>query len=196
MENLMQRLYAILFVAGEEGVQREALAKIVESPLYLVDQALEELKEHLAQDDISPLQLVNYHHTFRLLTTEAYQGDLEKFAQSSMSQSLSRAAIETLAIIAYRQPITRMEIDSIRGVSSQAMVQKLLARDLIKEVGRIEAPGRPVLYGVTPYFMNYFALESLEDLPSIQPLTLANEAISESLFSAKEWEIEWYEEES
>ena len=114
---------------------------------------------------------------------------MEAYAHSPFTQKLSRAAVETLAIVAYRQPITRMGIDEIRGVSSITMLQKLLARDLIREVGRLEAPGRPVLYGVTDYFMDYFGLKSLEDLPNIEPLNLNDEVTSDELFNTKQWQI-------
>ena len=82
-----------------------------------------------------------------------------------------------------------MGIDEIRGVSSITMLQKLLARDLIREIGRLEAPGRPVLYGVTDYFMDYFGLKSLEDLPNIEPLNLNDEVTSDELFNTKQWQI-------
>lgn len=195
MDTLIRRIHALLFVAGEEGISRENLAAVLEQPLQSIEKALVELRLRLNNDQASPIELVHFNNIYRLLTKSDLESDLELFAQSSLKQALSRAAIETLAIIAYRQPITRMEIDGIRGVSSQAMVQKLLMRDLIKEVGRIEAPGRPVLYGVTPYFMDYFALESLDDLPAVQPLSLSSLPVSESLFSTKEWDIDWFEEE-
>ncbi|ADN02044.1 SMC-Scp complex subunit ScpB [Spirochaeta thermophila] len=81
---------------------------------------------------------------------------------------LSRAALETLAIIAYRQPITRAEIEAIRGVSSDAMIRMLLSRELIKEVGRKDLPGRPAMYGTTPEFLRMFGLKSIADLPKLQ----------------------------
>lgn len=195
MEVLIKRLYAILFVAGEEGVQISQLVDHFKvSPEEIVE-GIAQLNQHLKQEAYCPLEIMDFHQTYRLLTRQEVEADLEGFAQSSLNQTLSRAAIETLAIIAYRQPITRLEIDQIRGVSSSAMIQKLLLRDLVKEVGRVEAPGRPVLYGTTPYFMNYFGLESMEDLPEVEPLSASSQLTSNNLFDMKEWEIEWFEEE-
>ena len=152
-------------------------------------EALQQLQLNLQEDSLSPVELVNYNDQYRLVTKSELAPDVESYAHSPFTQKLSRAAVETLAIVAYRQPITRMGIDEIRGVSSITMLQKLLARDLIREVGRLEAPGRPVLYGVTDYFMDYFGLKSLEDLPNIEPLNLNDEVTSDELFNTKQWQI-------
>lgn len=195
MESLIKRIHGILFVAGNEGVTREQLANALEVRLKDVTNALQQLSLDLQHDAQSPIELVNFNQHYRLITKQELEFDVEKFAQSPLTQQLSRAAIETLAIIAYRQPITRMGIDEIRGVQSSGMLQRLLLRDLIKEVGRVEAPGRPVLYGTTDYFMDYFGLTTLEDLPEIEPLALHGQPVNESLFSTKQWEIEYFDEE-
>lgn len=193
MEPLIKRVHGILFVSGNEGVSREQMASSLEVPLAEVNDALAQLQLELLDNPLSPIELVNFNQQYRLITKEELEVDVEKFAQSPFTQQLSRAAIETLAIIAYRQPITRMGVDEIRGVASANMIHKLLLRDLIKEVGRVEAPGRPVLYGITNYFMDYFGLKTLEDLPSIEPLALHGQPVSEALFSTKQWEINYYE---
>lgn len=193
MGTLMKRIYAILFVAGEEGVKLSQLTSHFDLSDLEIQQAIQTLNTHLLEDQYSPLEIMDFNQTYRLLTKQELEADLEVFAQSPLNQSLSRAAVETLAIIAYRQPITRVEIDQIRGVSSAAMIQKLVLRDLVKEVGRVEAPGRPVLYGTTAYFMNYFGLGSMEDLPKVEPLTASSHEASDALFDMKEWEIEWFE---
>ena len=176
---LITRLHGIIFVTGIEGVSRKDLAASLQVPLNQVTEALQQLQLNLQEDSLSPVELVNYNDQYRLVTKSELAPDVESYAHSPFTQKLSRAAVETLAIVAYRQPITRMGIDEIRGVSSITMLQKLLARDLIREVGRLEAPGRPVLYGVTDYFMDYFGLKSLEDLPNIEPLNLNDEVTSE-----------------
>ena len=160
---LITRLHGIIFVTGIEGVSRKDLAASLQVPLNQVTDALQQLQLNLQEDPLSPLELVNYNDQYRLVTKAE--------------------------LAAYRQPITRMGIDEIRGVSSITMLQKLLARDLIREVGRLEAPGRPVLYGVTDYFMDYFGLKSLEDLPNIEPLNLNDEVTSDELFNTKQWQI-------
>lgn len=196
MNELIKRVFAILFVAGDEGVSRQELAQSLQEAISQIDQSLEQLKLNLQTDEYSPLELVNFNQRYRLITKRELAQDVESYAQAPFSQNLTRAAIETLSIIAYRQPITRMAIDEIRGVSSSSLIQKLISRDLVKEIGRIEAPGRPVLYGITDYFMDYFGLKSLEDLPEIEPIALNAELASEELFNLKEWPIELYEDEN
>lgn len=193
--NLIKRVHGVVFVAGVEGVSREQLANSLNVTLFEIDDVLQQLKLNLQNDEASPVELANFNEHYRLVTKAELQVDVEQYAQSPFTQKLTRAAIETLAIIAYRQPITRMEIDEIRGVSSANVLQKLLTRDLIKEVGRVEAPGRPVLYGVTNYFMDYFGLNSLNDLPQVEPLALNDEFASDELFSIKKWQLELFEDE-
>lgn len=194
MSNIIKRIHGIIFVAGDQGVSRQELAQSLSVPIEEVDQALLQLTLNLQHDTDSPVELVNFNQRYRLITKQELASDVEDFAQSPFSQNLSRAAIETLAIIAYRQPLTRMAIDEIRGVSSSSMIQRLISRDLVKEIGRIEAPGRPVLYGVTDYFMDYFGLTSLQDLPEIEPIALNAELASEELFNLKKWPIEFFDD--
>lgn len=195
MSELIKRVFGILFVAGDQGVSRQELAQSLNLPINTIDGSLEQLKLNFQTDLLSPLELVNFNQRYRLITKSELAEDVESFAQAPFSQNLTRAMIETLSIIAYRQPITRMAVDEIRGVSSSSMIQKLISRDLVKEIGRIEGPGRPVLYGVTDYFMDYFGLKTLEDLPEIEPIALNAELASEELFDLKEWPIELYEDE-
>ena len=192
--NLIKRVYAILFVSGQEGVSREHLANSLQTNVKEIDTALQQLKLNFDADKNSPIELVNFNQHYVLVTKKEVAQDVETYAQSPFKNALTRAAIETLAIIAYRQPITRLAIDEVRGVSSANMIQKLIGRDLVKEVGRVEAPGRPVLYGITNYFMDYFGLQSLEDLPEVEPLELNSESAVEELFSTKNWQIELYDE--
>ncbi|HBY89227.1 MAG: SMC-Scp complex subunit ScpB [Ruoffia tabacinasalis] len=196
MNELIKRVFGILFVAGDDGVSRQELTQSLEEPISSIDDCLEQLKLNFQTDDSSALEVVNFNQRYRLITKKELAKDVEKYAQAPFSQNLTRASIETLSIVAYRQPITRMAIDEIRGVSSSSLIKKLISRDLIKEIGRIEAPGRPVLYGVTDYFMDYFGLKTLEDLPEIEPIALNAELSSEELFDLKEWPIELYDEEN
>lgn len=195
MMSLKQRIHGILFVAGSEGVTLEQLVTVLQLSKEEIVLILDELQLNFQHDSHSPIELVNFNGYYRLITKKELEEDVKQFAQSPFLQQLSRAAVETLAIIAYRQPITRMQIDEIRGVASSGMLQKLLLRDLIKEVGRLEAPGRPVLYGITEYFMDYFGLKSLDDLPEIEPLALHSEPVVETLFSTKQWEFDLSKEE-
>lgn len=193
---MLRKLIGLIFVAGEEGVSLEEMASCLELAPDQIVELLDELQSRLQKEELFPLDLVRYGDVYLLVTQSDLEACLEKFAQSPLKQKLSRPAIETLAIIAYRQPITRLAIDEIRGVSSQAMIQKLLARDLVKEMGKLEAPGRPIIYGVTDYFLNYFGLSSIQDLPPIEDLALNSQTASEELFSLKQWEINLFEEEN
>ncbi len=189
-DNLLTRIQAILFVSGDEGVSLSAIAEALNMSQNAVKSALNQLKSTLHEDETSPVELILTGKQYRLITKSEYAEDVEQFAQNTVHQPLTRAAIETLAIIAYRQPITRVGIDEIRGVSSQSMIQRLISRQLVREMGRIEAPGRPYLYGVTNYFLDYFGLSDLSELPPIESLALNVELSSEELFKDKEWIIE------
>ena len=193
---MIKELAAILFLVGEEGVSLKTLAQTLDQDPATIKEGIQALKAKLEAWSDSPVKLVRFGDHYQLITHSELAGLVERFAQSPLQQKLTRAAIETLAIIAYRQPITRMSVDEIRGVSSQAMLQKLVGRDLIQEVGRIDGPGRPVLYGVTDYFLNYFGLESLEDLPPIEELALNSQTTSEALFNVKQWEVQLFDEEA
>lgn len=193
--SLKKRIHGILFVAGSEGVSLDQLADLLQLSTQEIILVIEDLQLSLLNDPDSPIELANFNQQYRLITKNDLEEDVRQFAQSPFTQHLSRAAVETLAIIAYRQPITRVQIDEIRGVSSSGMLQKLQLRDLIREVGRVEAPGRPVLYGITDYFMDYFGLKSLEELPEIEPLALHSEPVSETLFSTKQWDLDLTDEE-
>jgi segregation and condensation protein B len=103
----------------------------------------------------------------QLTTAPEISKTIEDYLDIETTSTLSRAALETLAIVAYKQPVTRPEVDSIRGVNSDAVLRTLLSKGLIEELGRVDAPGRPINYGTTPEFLQYFGLESLDKLPFI-----------------------------
>ncbi|OJG14991.1 segregation and condensation protein B [Enterococcus canintestini] len=128
------------------------------------------LQKRYYEDSDSALHILEVGNHFVLTTKKEFAPLLKKYAQSPLSNSLSQAALETLAIIAYKQPLTRMEVDEIRGVQSSGSVQKLVARQLIEEKGRVDGPGRAILYGTTDYFMDYFGLKSLAELPDIEAM--------------------------
>lgn len=189
-DNLLTRIQAILFVSGDEGVTLTAISEALNVNRLEIKSQLNNIKNMLSEDVNSPVELILTGNYYRLITKGEYAEDVEQFAQNTVHQPLTRAAIETLAIIAYRQPITRVGIDEIRGVSSQSMIHRLISRQLVREMGRIEAPGRPFLYGVTDYFLDFFGLADLSDLPSIESLALNVELSSEELFKDKQWVIE------
>ena len=169
MTNYISVLEGLLFVAGDDGISLEEASYILELERSAVRQLLDGLKKRL-EDENSGLELLLTASHYKLVTKASLKSYIEKYAVSPYSSQLSQASLETLAIIAYKQPVTRVDIESIRGVQSSGSIQKLLLRDLIEEAGRLETPGRPKLYKTTAYFMDYFGLESLDALPDASDL--------------------------
>ena len=169
MTNYISVLEGLLFVAGDDGITLEEASYILELERSAVRQLLDELQKRL-EDENSGLELLLTASHYKLVTKASVKSYIEKYAVSPYSSQLSQASLETLAIIAYKQPVTRVDIESIRGVQSSGSIQKLLLRDLIEEAGRLETPGRPKLYKTTAYFMDYFGLESLDALPDASDL--------------------------
>ena len=169
MTNYISVLEGLLFVAGDDGITLEEASYILELERSAVRQLLDELKKRL-EDENSGLELLLTASHYKLVTKASLKSYIEKYAVSPYSSQLSQASLETLAIIAYKQPVTRVDIESIRGVQSSGSIQKLFLRDLIEEAGRLETPGRPKLYKTTAYFMDYFGLESLDALPDASDL--------------------------
>ncbi|HNZ14583.1 MAG TPA: SMC-Scp complex subunit ScpB [Anaerolineaceae bacterium] len=160
----LKLLEALLFSSpGLASV--DALAQAMDISKKECAQLLETLKTQLKENHGIRLQTVK--NQYQLVTAAEYAPAIESFLGLEVTTRLSQAALEALAIIAYKQPTTRPEIDSIRGVNSDGVVRTLLSRGLIEELGRSEAAGRPILYGVTPEFLQHFGLESLEQLPEL-----------------------------
>ncbi|WP_025641170.1 SMC-Scp complex subunit ScpB [Schnuerera ultunensis] len=125
------------------------------------------------------LRIVRIEDSYQLSTRPEHYHWISKLSQEKNNKSLSNAALETLSIIAYRQPITRNEIEAIRGVRCDKALDTLLNKNLIEEKGRLERTGRPIIYGTTKEFLRYFGLENLNDLPSLKDFELKNEEINE-----------------
>lgn len=160
-------LEGLLFVSGDEGLDLKQLAEIVELEKKEVRQLLEEMKVDYIRENRG-IQLVEMAGTYQLTTLPEHSKYFERLASSPSHTTLTQAALETLAIIAYRQPITRAELEEVRGVKSERPLQTLMNKLLIKEVGRLDGPGRAILYGTTKEFLDYFGLNSLADLPDLE----------------------------
>jgi segregation and condensation protein B len=161
--SLAARLAALLFVAsGPTSLAHLASALGVSSAK--VEKGLKALEETLPQFG---LRLQRYRGRVQLTTAPELAEYVEQFLGLEGSSRLSRAALETLAIIAYQQPVTRPQVDAIRGVNSDGVMRSLLNKGLIQEAGRAEGPGRPILYQTTPEFLQYFGLNSLSELPPL-----------------------------
>lgn len=165
----------LIFLSGDEGVYRSQLLETLEIKDIELDQNIRALMDEYCEDEHG-IELVYFGNKYKFVTKEIVFSYAEKLFSSNKMAHLSSAALETLAIIAYKQPITRVEIEEIRGVSCDMMIRKLLARSLIKECGRSDAPGRPFLYEVTEEFMDSFKLESLKELPELEDYRVQVEA--------------------
>ncbi|MFA1822798.1 SMC-Scp complex subunit ScpB [Virgibacillus oceani] len=156
----------LLFVSGDEGVDVKQLSKILEVTETTVEHLLEELQFDYENTDRG-MMLIKSNQSFQLTTKPEHNPYYKKFLETPQTSRMSQASLETLAIIAYKQPITRMEIEEIRGVKSDRPVQTLLSKLLIEEVGRKEGVGRPILFATSKEFLTYFGLTSLEELPPL-----------------------------
>ena len=163
-QKLKSIIEALLFMVGEEGLTLKQLAEITEMRQEVVEDAIHDFKGELERDKRG-IQLVKIAGSYQFATLPEHAPYLERMAYSPSRSSLSQAALETLAIVAYRQPITRVEIEEVRGVKSERAIHTLVNKDLIQEVGRAEAIGRPILYGTTKAFLDYFGLADLSELP-------------------------------
>ena len=159
-------LEGLLYIVGDDGISVLQAASVLSMPEERIKDLLDELAKRY-QDDAHGIQLQEFGGIYRFFSKPSISPYAKKLFQIGKHAVLSQAALETLAIIAYKQPITRVEIEEIRGVGADMMLRKLLARDLIRESGRSQAPGKPILYEVTEEFMNSFKLMSLKELPDL-----------------------------
>lgn len=163
---MMGIVESILFVSGDQ-VSLKEIAKLMNMDLRMARAFMEKMIDTF-NFERRGLQLVKANDSYQLATRAEHGDYIEQFTGSIKKQTLSQALLETLSIIAYQQSITRMDIEVIRGVKCEHAIGVLLEKGLIKEVGRMDAPGRPILYGTTDFFLKSFGLSSLEDLPPLE----------------------------
>ena len=161
------KVESLLFVSGSEGISASQLAQVVGLMKPAVLSQIEKLQEKYKQDTSCSFEILQTGENFKLVTKKGFAPLVRHYFEQPTTTNLTPAALETLAIIAYEQPVTRVAIDEIRGVSSSGMIQKLLLLNLIKEDGRLDVIGRPILYATTQEFLDYFGLKSLADLPEL-----------------------------
>ncbi|GLX32887.1 segregation and condensation protein B [Leuconostoc mesenteroides subsp. dextranicum] len=186
MNNLSQ-IEALLFVSGDEGISVKNMSIITGFDRSAIQGLLEELVLKYDTDLSSALQIRESDDVYRLVTKPELGGTVKQYFDSPVNATLSQAQLETLVIVAYKQPITRVEIDTIRGVQSSGTLQKLALRQLVHEVGRKDEPGRPIMFGTTDEFLDYFGLKSIEELPPLPDfnmLDLSDDIDSELFTSA------------
>jgi|SRR5690625_128225 len=179
-------LEGLLFASGDEGISIGQIARVLEVTEEMASHLIDELTfdyEHVNRG----MTIIQSNEIYHLTTKPEHSAYYKKLLQEPRSSRMTQATLETLAIIAYKQPITRSEIEHVRGVNSDYAVQTLLARSLIESVGRREGVGRPVLFGTSTDFLTYFGLSSLKDLPPL-PENFDEEPILEEadLFMARQ----------
>lgn len=160
-------LEGILFAFGDEGVERSQLKISLNKSDEELTELIEEYAKILSESDRG-FEIINFGEVVKLITKQQLHEVISEMFEFNKTRQLSQAALETLAIVAYKQPITRLEIEEIRGVNSDMMMRRLEALDLVKESGRAESPGRPILYQITDTFLDMFKLTSLQELPEIK----------------------------
>ena len=164
--NKMAVLEGLLFVVGEDGLTLDQIEDVLEVSEEEAKELLSSLKKSYESDERG-IRIDFLGNRFKLTTKQEHREYYQKLIENPETNILSQAALETLAIIAYNAPITRIQIDAMRGVSSVSIVRKLVAKGFIKETGRSDLPGRPILYETTSDFLDYFGLSTLDDLPNM-----------------------------
>lgn len=183
MEHLAQHIEALIFSA-EQSISFEELKGVCEAALETelsneqVQEAIQSIKAKYS-DSALAIELTEMAGGFLFLTKKAYHQTVNQLQLQRSKKKLSQAALETLAIIAYRQPITKLEIEQIRGVNCDYTVQKLLEKELIGISGKADTVGKPLLYHTSNLFMDYFGLNSLADLPQLKDVLTENNEIGE-----------------
>jgi len=162
-------LEGLLFVVGEDGLTLEQIQDVLEVNEEDAKSLIMELKKDY-EEETRGLRIDFLGNRFKLTTKFEHKEYYQKLIENPETTTLSQAALETLAIVAYNEPITRVQVDAIRGVGSASIMRKLVAKGFIKESGRSELPGRPILYETTNEFLDYFGLSSTEDLPDISEI--------------------------
>ncbi|QAA32085.1 SMC-Scp complex subunit ScpB [Clostridium manihotivorum] len=161
----MSVIESLLFVSGEPLGAKD-LARILECQVDFVEEIVDSMTEEY-ENQGRGIKIISINGMYQLVTKPQNSDYIQKLLKKNTRQSLSQASLESLAIVAYKQPVTRVEIDEIRGVKSDSALQKLLEKNLIKEMGRLDVIGRPIQYGTTEEFLRQFGLEDLKELPSL-----------------------------
>lgn len=177
-------LEGLLFVVGEDGLTIDEFVKITDASVEEVKNALSALRSEYEKKERG-IRIHFLGDRFKLTTKQEHREYYKKLVEVPGTNTLSQSALETLAIIAYNEPITRLEVDEIRGISSTQMIRKLVAKNFIKEVGRSDAPGRPILYKTTSEFLDYFGLATIDDLPTLDNFPVEEKQDGVDLYHSK-----------
>lgn len=164
--NLKSVLESLLFAWGEP-LNINEISRILNLPAHKAAAVLNEMAEQFSKDKERGLIIQRFGNSYQITTKKENFEFIQGLLQTTVNKSLSTAAMETLSIIAYKQPVTRVEIELIRGVKCSNVIKGLLDKELIKETGKLDKPGRPVLYATTDEFLRHFGLNSIEELPAL-----------------------------
>ena len=175
-------LEGLLFVVGDEGITLDNIAEVLEVDKKEAQKLLKDLQDEYNKENRG-IRVSFIGDAFKLTTKGEHKEYYQKLITTRGTNTLSQAALETLAIIAYNQPLTRAEVDELRGLASINMIRKLMAKDLVKISGKSNLPGKPNLYRTTSEFLDYFGLATISDLPDL-PMDNANETDEQELFTS------------
>ena len=185
--NKLAILEGMLFVVGDDGLTLEQIQNLLEVNEEEAKKLIIDLKQEY-QSENRGIKINVLGDRFKLSTKKEHREYYQKLLEDE-SSNLSQAALETLAIVAYNEPVTRIQVDEIRGVNSREMIHKLVAKGLVKEEGRSDLPGRPILYATTNEFLDYFGLSSKEELPKFEKVVDEKNDVTDLYLS------KYYEEE-
>ncbi|EFI66547.1 SMC-Scp complex subunit ScpB [Lysinibacillus sp. HST-98] len=182
---LQSRIEALLFVVGDDGLTIKQLSQLLGEQEELILQTMNTLREAYDEDLARGITVKEIAGVYQLITKSEFADTIQRLVENPTAQSLSQASLEVLAIVAYKQPITRVAIEDLRGVKCERPIQTLVSRGLIKEVGRSEGTGRAILYGTTKEFLHYFGLNSIEEMPPLPEEDLVESEQETDLFMTK-----------
>ncbi|MGY4794640.1 SMC-Scp complex subunit ScpB [Lysinibacillus fusiformis] len=182
---LQSRIEALLFVVGDDGLTIKQLSQLLGEQEELILQTMNTLRETYEEDLARGITVKEIAGVYQLITKSEFADTIQRLVENPTAQSLSQASLEVLAIVAYKQPITRVAIEDLRGVKCERPIQTLVSRGLIKEVGRSEGTGRAILYGTTKEFLHYFGLNNIEEMPPLPDEDLVDTEQETDLFMTK-----------
>lgn len=174
MTTLSSKIEALLFVAGDDGLTMSQLQFLTEAEAREISASVDSLTQKYSSPETG-IMLKELAGVYQLVTKPEMAETIQKLVENPTPQALSQASLEVLAIVAYKQPITRLEVEDLRGVKSEKPLHTLAAKGLIQETGRAEGAGRAILYGTTMEFLDYFGLKDLDELPPLPEEDAADE---------------------
>ncbi|TAA72514.1 SMC-Scp complex subunit ScpB [Planococcus salinarum] len=185
MTHLSSKIEALLFVAGDDGLSMKQLEFLTEAEEKVISDEIAAMAVRYEQTETAGIVIKELAGVYQLVTKKEVADTIQRLVENPTVQSLSQASLEVLAIIAYKQPITRVEIEDLRGVKSEKALYTLAGKGLIQETGRAEGTGRAILYGTTGEFLNYFGLKNLDELPALPEEAGADTEDETDLFMTK-----------